>query len=38
MVPKKTFEKEAASAGFRVERVVPLFRGVHAQHIVVLKK
>jgi SAM-dependent methyltransferase len=38
MVPGATFEKEAASAGFRVERVVPLFRGIHAQHIVVLKK
>ena len=38
MVPEKTFAKEAASAGLRVERVVPLFRGIHAQHIAVLKK
>jgi len=38
MVTEKTFEKEAASAGLRVERVVPLFRGIHAQNIAVLKK
>ena len=38
MVTEKTFEKEAASAGFRVERVVPLFRWIHAQNIAVLKK
>jgi SAM-dependent methyltransferase len=38
MVPRATFEKEAAAAGFTIERVVPLFRGIHAQHIAVLKK
>jgi hypothetical protein len=38
MVPGATFEKEAAEAGFTIERVVPLFRGIHAQHIAVLKK
>lgn len=38
MVPGATFEKEAAEAGFTIERVVPLFRGIHAQHIALLKK
>jgi SAM-dependent methyltransferase len=38
MIPGATFEREAAAAGFTVERVIPLFRGIHAQHIAVLKK
>ena len=38
MLPGRTFEKEAAAAGFTVVRVIPLFRGVHAQHVAVLKK
>jgi SAM-dependent methyltransferase len=38
MVPGATFEQEVREAGFTVERVIPLFRGVHAQHIVLLKK
>jgi SAM-dependent methyltransferase len=38
MVPGGTFEREAAEAGFVVDKVYPLFRGVHAQHIVVLRR
>ena len=38
MIPGAAFEKEAAEAGFTIERLVPLFRGIHAQHIAVLKK
>ena len=38
MVPGETFEREAADAGFTVDRVYPLFRGLHAQHIVVLRR
>ncbi len=38
MVPGETLEREAADAGFAVERVYPLFRGIHAQHIVVLRR
>jgi len=38
MVPGETFEREAADAGFVVDKVYPLFRGIHAQHIVVLRR
>lgn len=38
MVPGETFEREAADAGFTIDRVYPLFRGLHAQHIVVLRR
>ena len=38
MVPGAAFEREVREAGFAIERVVPLFRGVHAQHILLLKK
>jgi SAM-dependent methyltransferase len=38
MVPGETFEKEVREAGFVIERVAPLFRGIHAQHILLLKK
>ena len=38
MLTAETFAREAAEAGLIVERIFPLFRGIHAQHIVVLKK
>ena len=38
MVAGETFEREAADAGFVVDNVYPLFRGLHAQHIVVLRR
>ena len=38
MVAGETFEREAAEAGFVIDRIYPLFRGIHAQHIVVLRR
>ena len=38
MLETGVFEREAASAGFDVARVVPLFRGIHAYHLALLKK
>lgn len=38
MLPGRTFENEAEAAGFSVVRIVPLFPGLHAQRIAVLKK
>jgi len=37
MVERETFEREAADAGLVIDRIYPLFRGLHAQHIVVLR-
>jgi SAM-dependent methyltransferase len=38
MITAREFREEVATAGFRVVRVFPLFRGIHAQHIALLKK
>jgi SAM-dependent methyltransferase len=38
MITGRTFREEAEAAGWRVVRVVPLFRGLHAQHIALLEK
>jgi len=38
MISGREFREEAASSGFDVVRVVPLFRGLHAQHIALLRK
>jgi SAM-dependent methyltransferase len=38
MISRREFLDEAARAGFRVVRISPLFRGVHAHHIALLKK
>lgn len=38
MITGREFKEEVAGAGFRVVRVFPLFRGVHAHHIALLKK
>jgi len=38
MITGREFEAEAEFAGFQVARIFPLFRGVHAHHIAVLKK
>jgi SAM-dependent methyltransferase len=38
MIEKGGFESGAAAAGFEVVRVVPLFRGIHAYHLALLKK
>jgi hypothetical protein len=38
MIPRKEFYKEIESAGLRVVKVFPLFKGIHAHHIVLLRK
>jgi SAM-dependent methyltransferase len=38
MITGREFEEEATGAGFRLVRVFPLFRGIHAQHIALLQK
>ncbi len=38
MISADEFREEALEAGFRVLRIFPLFRGIHAQHIALLKK
>ncbi|MCX6564944.1 MAG: class I SAM-dependent methyltransferase [Candidatus Aminicenantes bacterium] len=38
MVGAGVFEKAAEEAGFEVVRVLPLFRGLHAYHLVLLKR
>jgi SAM-dependent methyltransferase len=38
MIEPGVFEREAEAAGFEVVRVVPLFRGVHAYHLALLRK
>ena len=38
MISGREFRREAAASGFDVVRVVPLFRGLHAQHIALLRK
>ncbi len=38
MVAGETFALEAADAGFVIDKIYPLFRGLHAQHIVVLRR
>jgi SAM-dependent methyltransferase len=38
MISGREFEEETARAGFRVVRVFPLFRGLHAHHIALLEK
>lgn len=37
MVEPGVFEKDAAAAGFEVVRVAPLFKGLHAYHLALLK-
>ncbi len=38
MISKKEFIQEAEKSGFRIKKITPLFRGVHSQHIALLKK
>lgn len=38
MISHKTFCTEAVQAGFQVVKVYPLFRGIHSQHVALLKK
>jgi SAM-dependent methyltransferase len=38
MITRREFKQEIGEAGFEVSCVVPLFRGIHAHHIALLKK
>jgi len=38
MISGREFREEAAGAGFEVVRVIPLFRGIHAHHVALLRK
>jgi SAM-dependent methyltransferase len=38
MISGREFREEARSAGLDVVRIAPLFRGIHAQHIALLRK
>jgi len=38
MITQQEFQSEAEESGFEVVSVIPLFRGLHSQHIVLLKK
>jgi len=38
MIEKGQFEQEARTAGFETVRVKPLFRGLHAYHLALLRK
>jgi len=38
MIPRKELYKEVEGAGLRVVKIFPLFRGIHAHHIALLKK
>lgn len=38
MISRREFEKEAGAAGLEIVRLFPLWRGIHAQHIALLKK
>ncbi len=37
MAPGGEFEREASAAGFEVERIIPLFPGLHAQRVALLR-
>lgn len=38
MIPRREFCKEVERAGLKVVKISPLFRGIHAHHIALLKK
>ena len=38
MVKAGVFEKAAGDAGFEIVRILPLFRGIHAYHLALLRK
>lgn len=38
MISRQDFEREAAQAGLEVVRITPLIKGLHSQHLVLLKK
>jgi hypothetical protein len=38
MITRAEFESEARAADFEIVRIFPLFRGIHAHHIALLRK
>jgi SAM-dependent methyltransferase len=38
MITRREFKAEVGAAGFEIVRLVPLFKGVHAHHIALLRK
>ena len=38
MLPKRTFQEELKKAGWEAVCEIPLFRGIHSQQVVLLKK
>ncbi len=38
MIPRKEFYQGIEDAGLNIVKVIPLFRGIHAHHIALLKK
>ncbi len=38
MITRGEFESEAGAAGFEIVRIFPLFKGIHAHHIALLRK
>jgi SAM-dependent methyltransferase len=38
MITRGEFESDARAAGFEIIRIIPLFRGIHAHHIALLRK
>ncbi len=38
MITRQKFQSEAVESGFEVVSILPLFRGIHSQHIALLKK
>ncbi len=38
MISRREFIREIGEAGFEVVRIIPLFRGIHAHHIALLRK
>jgi SAM-dependent methyltransferase len=38
MISKETLQEEANRAGLKIAEIYPLIRGIHAQHLVLLKK
>jgi len=38
MITRADFVSEARAAGFEIVRIIPLFRGIHAHHIALLRK
>jgi SAM-dependent methyltransferase len=38
MISRRQFESEVRRSGFRLEKVYPLFRGIHAYHLALLRR